>query len=137
MSYKKLTTYTDGGARGNPGPAAIGVVIKHGAETIKEFGRYLGETTNNQAEYRALISALEHAAELGAEEVECMLDSELVVKQMRHEYRVKDPDLAPLFLKVYNLSQSFKKITYNHIPREKNKEADKMVNDALDRQEKK
>lgn len=134
MAFKKLTTYTDGGARGNPGPAAIGVVIKHGAETIKEFGRYLGETTNNQAEYRALISALEHVAELEAEEVECMLDSELVVKQMRHEYRVKDPDLAPLFLKVYNLSQSFKKISYTHIPREKNKEADAMVNEALDRQ---
>lgn len=134
MTYKKLTTYTDGGSRGNPGPAAIGVVIKHGAEVVKKYGRYLGETTNNQAEYRALISALEHAAELGAEEVECMLDSELVVKQMRHEYRVKDPDLAPLFLKVYNLSQSFKKITFTHIPREKNKEADAMVNDALDRQ---
>lgn len=134
MAYKKLTTYTDGGSRGNPGPAAIGVVIKHGTEVVKKYGRYLGETTNNQAEYRALISALEHAAELGAEEVECMLDSELVVKQMRHEYRVKDPDLAPLFLKVYNLSQSFKKITFNHIPREKNKEADAMVNDALDRQ---
>ncbi|MBI2099472.1 ribonuclease HI family protein [Candidatus Uhrbacteria bacterium] len=134
MAYKKLTIYTDGGARGNPGPAAIGVVIKHGAETIKEFGRYLGETTNNQAEYRALISGLEHCAELGAEEVECMLDSELVVKQMNHQYRVKDADLAPLFLKVYNLSQQFKKTTFHHIPREKNKEADKMVNDALDRQ---
>lgn len=136
MAFKKLTTYTDGGARGNPGPAGIGVVIKHGNEVVKKYGRYLGETTNNQAEYRALISALEHAAELGAEEVECMLDSELVVKQIKHEYRVKDPDLAPLFLKVYNLSQGFKKVTFHHIPRERNKEADAMVNEALDRQQK-
>lgn len=134
MSYKKLTTYSDGGARGNPGPAAIGVVIRHGAEKVKEYGRYLGETTNNQAEYKALISALEHASEFGAEEVECMLDSELVVKQLRHEYRVKDPDLAPLFLKVYNLTQSFKKVSFHHIPRVKNKEADRMVNEALDKQ---
>ncbi len=136
MAYKKLTTYTDGGARGNPGPAGIGVVIKRGNEVVKKYGRYLGETTNNQAEYKALISALEHVTELGAEEVECMLDSELVVKQMKHEYRVKDPDLAPLFLKVYNLTQGFKKVTFHHIPREKNKEADAMVNEALDRQEK-
>lgn len=135
MAYKKLTTFTDGGARGNPGPAGIGVVIKHGTEVVKKYGRYLGETTNNQAEYRALISALEHVTELGAEEVECMLDSELVVKQMNRQYRVKDADLAPLFLKVYNLSQQFKKVSFHHIPREKNKEADAMVNEALDRQE--
>jgi len=130
---KKLTTYTDGGARGNPGPAGIGIVIKDGGETVESFGRYIGETTNNQAEYKALLAALECATELGAEEVECKLDSELVVKQMRREYKVRDADLQPLFLRAWNLSVNFKKISFAHIPREKNSEADAEVNDAIDK----
>lgn len=131
---KKLTTYTDGGARGNPGPAGIGIVIKdESGETIEAYGRYIGQTTNNQAEYKALISALEKADELGATEVACFLDSELVVKQINHEYKVRDSDLAPLFLKVWNHLNTFKKVSFVHIPREKNKEADAQVNDAIDR----
>lgn len=135
---KKFRTYTDGGARGNPGPAGIGAVIQQFDETDQEYRtvrvvkRYLGETTNNQAEYRALIAALEAATELGATEAECLLDSELVVRQLNGEYRVKDPELAPLFLKIWNLGTGFQKISYQHIRREYNKEADKLVNEAID-----
>lgn len=130
----KLTTYTDGGARGNPGPAAIGVVVKNErAKNVAAFGRYIGKTTNNQAEYQALLVAVEIAAEHGATEVQCFLDSELVVKQMRREYRVRDLDLQPHFVKIWNLSQKFKKITFTHISRERNKEADALVNQTLDR----
>lgn len=130
----KLITYTDGGARGNPGPAGIGAVIyneKYGV--IAEISRYLGVATNNQAEYQALIAAFKKAKELGATELDCYLDSELVVKQLRHEYKVKNKDLAPLFLTVYNLALNFQKITYTHIPREKNQAADKLANEAMDR----
>ncbi len=130
----KLISFSDGGARGNPGPAGIGVVLyNEKKELIKEFSRYLGETTNNQAEYRALIMALEKAHELEASELDCFLDSELVVKQLNREYKVKNQELAPLFLKIHNLSLEFKKITFTHIPREKNKEADALANQAMDR----
>lgn len=132
MKYHKLQVYTDGGARGNPGPAGIGVVIWHGNELVGRYHKYIGETTNNQAEYQALIFGLNKVKELGAEEVECFLDSELVVKQLKREYRVKDADLAPLFVKIWNISLGFKKISFTHISREKNKEADKLVNQALD-----
>lgn len=129
----KLTTYTDGGARGNPGPSALGVVIKNETgETVAAYGTYLGHQTNNFAEYSALLSALQKAKELGASEVDCVLDSELVVKQMRGEYKVKEPTLQKLFMQVYNASQSFKKITYRHVMREHNKEADAEVNKAID-----
>ena len=127
----KAIIHTDGGARGNPGPAGIGAVIKI-SEKVIELKRYIGETTNNQAEYRALILALEHALEAKVTEAECLLDSELVVKQLNREYRVKDKDLATLFVKVYNLSTKFKKITFKHIYREQNKHADKLVNEAID-----
>lgn len=129
----KLTTFTDGGARGNPGPAGIGIVIKDGDKVIASFGKYIGETTNNQAEYKALIAALERTTELGAKEVECKLDSELVVKQMRHEYKVRDKDLQPLFLRAWNLSTGFKKATFVHIRREFNSAADAEVNTAIDK----
>lgn len=130
----KLIIFTDGGARGNPGPAAAGVVIKNeDGKTLAEFGKYLGETTNNQAEYQALILALEKAKEINGTEIQCLADSELMVKQLNHQYRVRDADLAPLFLKAWNLSTAFKKISFQHIPREKNKEADKQVNDTLDK----
>ncbi|MFA6105202.1 MAG: ribonuclease HI family protein [Patescibacteria group bacterium] len=131
----KLTTFTDGGARGNPGPAAAGIVIKNEAgETLASYGVYLGEQTNNYAEYSALLEALNKSLKLGASEVECFLDSELVVKQMRREYKVKEPALQKLFIKVYNSAAAFKKVTYHHIRREKNKEADAEVNKTLDLQ---
>ena len=126
-------TYTDGGARGNPGPAGIGaVVVDKKSGKRYHFKRYIGETTNNQAEYRALLLALEKVKEMGGTEVECFMDSELVCKQLKREYRVKNPALAPLFLKIWNLSAEFKKISYTHIRREQNKEADTLVNEALD-----
>ena len=131
---KKYIIYTDGGARGNPGPAGIGAVIyDQEKNVIAEISEYIGITTNNQAEYKALIAALKKAKELKAEELDCYLDSELVVKQLKREYKVKNPDLAPLFLEIHNLSLSFKKITYTHVRRELNKEADKLANIAMDR----
>lgn len=129
----KLITYTDGGARGNPGPAAAGIVVKNEAgKTLAAFGRYLGRQTNNFAEYTALLEALKKAKELGATEVECVLDSELIVKQMRGEYKVKEPSLQKLFIKVYNTAAQFKKVGYRHVLRHLNKEADREVNKALD-----
>ncbi len=129
----KLTTYTDGGARGNPGPAATGVIIKDAAgKTVAGYGEYLGRQTNNYAEYSALISALKKAHELGATEVECILDSELVTKQMNRQYKVKEPTLQKLFIQAFNLSSQFKKVTFKHTYREDNKEADWWVNKILD-----
>ena len=134
LSSKHLTIHTDGGARGNPGPAAIGIVIGE-----KKYGEYIGETTNNIAEYKALIFALRKArALLGKEktketEAECYMDSELLMKQLVGKYKIEDKDLQPLWLEIWNLKLDFKKVDFYHIPREKNKEADKMVNEALDR----
>ena len=127
----KGTLHTDGGARGNPGPAGIGAVLVVG-EDKKFYKKYIGETTNNQAEYRALLLGLEKAKEEGVTELECYLDSELVVKQLNREYKVKDKDLAMQFVKVWNLAQHFKSVKFIHIFREANKEADKMVNEAID-----
>lgn len=129
---KHLTCYSDGGARGNPGPAGIGAVLKAGGRTVARLKRYLGETTNNQAEYQALLMALTKAKELGADTVECLLDSELVANQINRTYKVKNHDLAPWFAKVWNLAQAFRQVTFRHIPREQNHEADAMVNEAID-----
>lgn len=130
----KLTIFTDGGARGNPGPAASGIIIKdETGKNLDAFGEYLGEQTNNFAEYSALISGLKRVKELGATEVECLLDSELVVKQMQGKYKVREAGLQKLFILAYNASTLFKKVKYTHIPREKNKEADEQVNNTLDK----
>ncbi len=131
---KKGIIFSDGGARGNPGPSGIGAVITDEAGVLlAEISQYLGFGTNNQAEYKALLSALKKAVELGLEEVECRLDSELVVKQLNREYKVKNKELAPLFLEIHNISLSFKKISFTHIRREFNKEADRLANEAMDR----
>jgi len=131
----KVIIFTDGGARGNPGPAAAGVIIKDAAgKKLAGYGEYLGKQTNNYAEYSALISGLKKAKELGATEVECVLDSELVTKQMNRQYKVKEPNLQKLFIQTYNLATTFKKVTYRHILREGNKEADWWVNRTLDDQ---
>ena len=127
----KITIYTDGGARGNPGPAGIGVVLESDGQKHL-FKKYIGETTNNQAEYQAVILGLEKAKEIGAEEIDVFLDSELVQQQLTGQYKVKNKELAPLFVKVWNLSQSFKKVKYIHIYRNDNKLADKLVNEAID-----
>ena len=130
----KIIIHSDGGARGNPGPAGIGAILNaEDGIVLAEISKYIGETTNNQAEYKALIAGLEKAKELKAEEVDCYLDSELVVKQLNHEYKVKSQDLAPLFLNIHNLSLSFKKIKFIHVRREYNKEADRLANEAMDR----
>jgi ribonuclease HI len=130
----KLIIFTDGGARGNPGPAGIGAAIYDKDKIlVAELSEYLGVATNNQAEYKALIAALKKAAAMEAQEIECYLDSELVVKQLNREYKVKNKDLAPLFLEIHNLSLNFKNISYTHVPREQNKEADRLANEAMDR----
>ena len=130
----KLILYSDGGSRGNPGPAAAGMVLKDkNSKTVLEWGEYLGVQTNNYAEYQGLILGLKKAKELGADEVECILDSELVMKQMNRIYKVKEPTLQKLFIEAYNTSAQFKKVTYRHTMRAGNKEADKMVNEALDK----
>ena len=128
---KKATIHTDGGARGNPGPAGIGVVLEFDGQT-HNFKKYIGETTNNQAEYKAVILGLEKAKELGADEVDVFLDSELVQQQLSQKYKVKNQGLAPLFVQAWNLSIGFKKIKYVHVRREDNKEADALVNKVLD-----
>ncbi len=134
MPNKKLTIYTDGGARNNPGPAGIGaILLNEKGDEVASVSEYIGEATNNQAEYKAVIAAFKKAKELGAEELDFYLDSELVVKQLKREYKVKNKDLAPLFVQIHNDSLSFKKVTYNHVPREQNKEADRLVNLAIDK----
>ena len=133
----KLITYTDGGSRNNPGPAACGIVIRDAkGEIIFTFSKYIGTATNNQAEYGALILALEKAKELLKDggEVTCHLDSELVVKQLKREYKVKDEKMKELFAKVCKLCLDFDKVEFIHVRREKNKLADKLVNEELDKQ---
>jgi ribonuclease HI len=135
MTYPHLISYTDGGSRGNPGPAALGYVLKDAADNLVEaHGEYLGITTNNQAEYRAVLAAIRRARVLGAERLDMRLDSELVVKQLTGEYRVRDSGLAAIYMLIHNELIHFKKVTFTHVPREQNKEADAEVNQALDRQ---
>ncbi|MDD4607417.1 MAG: ribonuclease HI family protein [Patescibacteria group bacterium] len=128
----KIKIYTDGGARGNPGPAGIGVVIELSNGDVKTYHQYLGETTNNQAEYQAIVLALEKARLYKPDEIDLYSDSELVIKQLNREYKIKNTDLGPWFIKIWNLQQSFKKVNFHHIPREQNKEADKLANQAMD-----
>jgi ribonuclease HI len=128
-----LQIFCDGGARGNPGPAAVGVVIKNEkGDVLFSAGKYIGETTNNQAEYQAVIFALEKAKELGGRELEFSLDSELVVRQLNGEYKVKNPELAQQYLKIWNRRQKFRRVEFRHVYREENKMADRLVNEALD-----
>lgn len=147
--HKKITMFTDGGARNNPGPAAVGVYISaeggsaRGGETInKKYAEYIGEKTNNEAEYEALIfglkkiKALVGKGEAKRSEIECFLDSELVVKQLSHEYKLTEKHIQELFLRVWNLMLDFESVKFYHISREKNTVADALVNQALDEKEK-
>lgn len=129
-----LTAFTDGGARGNPGPAALGVAIfdRQGA-AVFTVGEYLGHQTNNYAEYSALVRALREAKRLGVRHLSCYLDSELIVKQMSGEYRVKNAALRTLFEQAKQLACDFEHVSFEHVRREKNKVADGLVNAALDR----
>ena len=124
--------YTDGGSRGNPGPAGIGFVLKHGFVKSCDGGAAIGEATNNVAEYKALIWGLENALALNIKELEVRADSELILKQLRGEYRVKNAALKPLFLDALALSKKFELCNFVHIPREENEEADALANEAMD-----
>ena len=133
----KIIIYTDGGSRGNPGVSAIGAVIGS-----KGYSEFIGEGTNNEAEYKAVIFALKKAkALLGKEkikqaEIELRSDSELLIKQLNGEYKIMEPRIQQLFIGVWNLKIDFGKIQFTLIPREKNKEADRLVNEALDGRQK-
>lgn len=130
----KLVVYADGGARGNPGPAAVGAVIADAeGKILKEYSRYLGETTNNQAEYEAVILGMQKAKQLKAKSIEIRIDSELIGYQLMGKYKVKDIGLQPLFIKAWNLLRDFEKVEIKLIPREQNKKADKLVNQELDK----
>jgi ribonuclease HI len=133
--HKRLIVYSDGGARGNPGPAAGAfLIITETGQVLKASSSFLGVRTNNQAEYEALIAALESAAALGAEEVICHLDSELVAKHLTGEYRVKNSELLRLWSKVRDLRGCFKKVSFVNVPRTDIciQRADALVNEALD-----
>jgi len=136
---KIVKLYTDGGSRGNPGPAGIGVWI----ETLnKKYSDFIGETTNNVAEYKALIFGLKKLKQILGKgktkeyKVSCYLDSELAVKQLNHEYKLKDENVQKNFIEIWNLTLDFGEVDFTHIPREKNKIADSLVNEALDKKEK-
>ena len=120
-----LLIFTDGAALGNPGPMGIGVVVFRGAQKIKEISEYIGEGTNNVAEYTAVIRALEYARHSGEKEVHLRSDSQLIVRQLNGEYKVKDEKLKPLKRKVVSLCEGLD-VRFEHIPREKNEEADEL-----------
>jgi len=126
--------YTDGGARGNPGPAGIGVIIYNNkGEIALKKSAYIGSKTNNQAEYRALILGLEEALDLKAKNAIFHLDSELVVRQMRGEYKVKNKNISQLYGEAVYLAKKYEFIKFIHVKRDKNKEADFLVNEAVDK----
>ena len=140
---KKIIIYTDGGSRGNPGPSATGVVFcNERGQVIKKYSEFLGEATNNEAEYQAVVFALKKFKALfgnklaKSTEVELRADSELLINQLTGHYKILEPKIQQLFLAVWNLKLDFKKIKFKFVPREKNKEADKLVNEALDSQDK-
>lgn len=130
-----LVVYVDGGARGNPGPAAAGVVVEADDGTVLfEGGYFLGRATNNVAEYRALLAGLVRAAELRGRRLEVRSDSELLVRQMRGEYRVKNARLRELFEQANELCRTFADVRFEHVPRERNRRADRLVHQALNLQ---
>ena len=137
--YQRLLLYSDGGARGNPGPAAIAyLALTEKGETVKADSRFIGTHTNNQSEYNALIAALEFAAANKVEEVVCHLDSELVARQLKGEYSVKNLELQKLWCRAQELKRCFKKISYVNVPRTNIyiQKADALVNKTLDEHQK-
>lgn len=141
-SAEKIIIHTDGGSRGNPGPAALGVVFfDERGKMLKSYGKALGARTNNEAEYEAAVFALQKAkllyggAKIKKMEFEIRMDSELIVSQLNGKYKIEEEKLQPLFLKIWNLKIDFGNIKFFHVPREKNREADRMVNEALDKEQ--
>ena len=134
QSYPKLVLHVDGGARGNPGPAAVGVVVSEpDGEVVTTFGATIGEASNNVAEYRALLRGLGLAAELGAREVQIVNDSELVARQVSGIYKVKHPAMQELHRQALDALAGFDGWSIESVPRSENAEADRLVNEALDR----
>lgn len=132
-AFEKVRVYSDGAARGNPGPAGAGaVIVGPDGEVIERLGRYLGNNTNNYAEYMGLILGLERARELGVREVEVLADSQLMIRQLGGSYKVKAENLKPLHGEALALLRGFDKVKLVHVPREQNKEADEMSNRAID-----
>ena len=131
-----ITIYTDGGARGNPGPAGAGVVIEENGKVLKESSKFLGERTNNWAEYEAVILGFQEAKKLRlkGKQILFKLDSELIVEQLSGNYQIKEPNLFTQFIKAHNFQvKDFPKVTFSHIPREENAEADRLANEAMDK----
>jgi ribonuclease HI len=134
LSITRVVINADGAARGNPGPAAIGVTIKDDkGNLVTSISRRIGKATNNQAEYQAIITGLEKAIKLGARQVKVYSDSELVVKQINGRYRVKNTSLRILYENVVNLAGPLEKFSIHHVPRARSTEADNLANKALDR----
>jgi len=138
----KIIIYTDGGSRGNPGPAGVGAVICNDKEeVIKKYSEAIGEATNNEAEYQAVIFALKKVKLLFGKkktkemEVLIKVDSELLSKQLNHQYKLKEKNIQKLFIKIWNLMLDFKQVSFEHIFRDKNQAADALVNQALDQQD--
>jgi len=132
----RLRVYSDGASRGNPGISAIAfMILTEDGRLLKRYSKYVGVRTNNQAEYEALISALESASELTDQEVTCCMDSELVVKQLNGEYQVRNPTLKTLWLRVQELKQKFQRITFKRVPRTDVhiEQVDRLANQTLDR----
>lgn len=128
-----LIAFVDGGSRGNPGEAGFGVVLQTtGGEIIREIQGYLGESTNNVAEYRALIAALETARQMGCKRIRVFSDSQLIVSQVRGFYRVTAAHLLPLYQQVQSLIREFASFSITYVPREQNQEADRLANAAID-----
>ncbi len=129
-----MIAYADGASRGNPGPASFGVVLYDQAgNELHRSSRALGRATNNQAEYRGAIAALEAGLGLGAREIELRMDSELIVRQLSGRYKVRNPKLIPLHKRILDLRSRFQRVTVHHVPREQNRVADRLANEALDR----
>lgn len=129
----KVVIYTDGASRGNPGHAGIGVVIaSEDGAVLREIGEYIGKTTNNVAEYKALIRGLEEAADLGADTVQLSTDSELMARQLAGVYKVKADNLKPLYDQAVRLLRCFRKVSITHVMRELNKRADQLANEGVD-----
>ena len=142
MKAEKLVIYTDGGSRGNPGPAAIGVVFAdERGSVIKSYGKAIGRKTNNEAEYEAVLFALTKARALFGKErirvmaVEVRMDSELVARQLNAEYKIEEERLWPFFMRIWNTRLDFGDLAFRHVRREQNREADRLVNQALDREQ--
>jgi len=133
LNENKVIIHTDGAARGNPGPAAIGIIIKdENGKLIARISRCIGTTTNNQAEYQAIITALEKAISLSVKHVVLKSDSELVIKQINGQYKIKNMALRPLYQRVVHLIGSLESFSISYIPREQNAAADALANEALD-----